>query len=165
MLRNRWVRRSVFVVFLLSVASVAPMIQALLTLPAINDITTDLVEPPEYFTLEAPPYPANLADRQRAGYPDLGPLVLDAAPDEAFARAQAAALEMNWDIRDEDADAGRIEAVATTPVLRYRDDVVVRLRPDGDGTRVDLRSRSRIGIHDLGTNARRIRAFLERLKR
>jgi uncharacterized protein (DUF1499 family) len=65
----------------------------------------------------------------------------------------------------DDAGAGRLEAVATTRWLRFKDDVVVRLRdrPDG-GTRVDVRSKSRIGRSDLGTNARRIRAFLHALR-
>ncbi|MDF1792838.1 MAG: DUF1499 domain-containing protein [Thalassobaculaceae bacterium] len=142
-----------------------PMVQAFFILPAINDIATDLADPPVFTVSQTPPYPAALADRQRAGYPDIGPLFLKTPVAELFPRTHTAALDMGWVIRELTAEEGRIEAVATTALLRFKDDVVVRLRPDGGGTRVDLRSRSRVGVHDLGTNARRIRAFLDRLQR
>jgi uncharacterized protein (DUF1499 family) len=143
----------------------APMLQTLLTKPAINDVTTDLADPPVFVATPAPPYPGEFADRQRQGYPEIAPLTLAAPPNEVFEKARDTAIDMDWRIRAAEPGEGRLEAVATTPMMRFKDDVVVRLRPEGDGTRVDLRSRSRIGRHDLGTNARRIQDFLDRLQR
>lgn len=142
----------------------APMLQTLFTKPSINDIATDLADPPAFVATPAPSYPADFADKQRRGYPEIGPLTLDASPDAVFERARDAAIDMDWRIRAAEPAEGRLEAVATTPMMRFKDDVVVRLRPEGNGTRVDVRSRSRIGRHDLGTNARRIQDFLDRLQ-
>ncbi|HJR53568.1 MAG TPA: DUF1499 domain-containing protein, partial [Gemmatimonadota bacterium] len=58
-------------------------------------------------------------------------------------------------------DRGRIEATATTPWFGFKDDVVVRIRPEAGGSRVDVRSVSRVGRSDVGTNARRIEEYLE----
>lgn len=143
----------------------APMLQTLFTKPAINDITTDLADPPAFVAIPAPPYPPESADKQRQGYPEIASVTLAAPPGAVFEKARDIAIDMDWRIRAAEPDAGRLEAVATTPMMRFKDDVVVRLRPEGDGTRVDLRSRSRIGRHDLGTNARRIQDFLDQLQR
>jgi uncharacterized protein (DUF1499 family) len=79
-----------------------------------------------------------------------------------FQRALRVAREMPaWEITYEDAAAGIIEGVATTALFRFRDDFVIRIRPDGAGARVDMRSKSRDGRGDLGANAERIRAFLK----
>jgi uncharacterized protein (DUF1499 family) len=72
---------------------------------------------------------------------------------------------MGWTIVAAEPAAGRIEATATTRWLGFKDDVVVRIRPDAGGSRVDVRSVSRVGKSDLGTNARRIREYLGRLGR
>ncbi|HEX7052552.1 MAG TPA: DUF1499 domain-containing protein [Burkholderiales bacterium] len=131
--------------------------------PAINDITTDTVEPPQFLTSPRP-YPSEFARVQRGAYPGLGSLVLAVAPDEAFRRALAAAEAMGWEVVGQDPASGRLEAVATTPWFGFKDDVVVRVRPARGGSRLDVRSRSRVGRGDVGTNARRIRAYLERLQ-
>jgi len=130
-------------------------------LPAINDITTDPDDPPAFSS--RPAYPPEFAALQREAYPDLAPLRLAQAPDAAFAAAAGAARGLGWQIAREDAAAGVLEATDTTRVFRFVDDVVVRVRPDGAGTRIDLRSKSRDGKGDLGANAARIRAFRERL--
>jgi uncharacterized protein (DUF1499 family) len=130
-------------------------------LPAINDITTDPDDPPAFASL--PAYPPEFAATQREAYPDLAPLRVAQPPAEAFAAAAGAARGLGWEIVREDAAAGVLEATDTTRVFRFVDDVVVRVRPDGDGSRVDLRSKSRDGKGDLGANAARIRAFRERL--
>jgi uncharacterized protein (DUF1499 family) len=70
---------------------------------------------------------------------------------------------MRWEVVAADAAAGRIEATATTPWFGFRDDIVVRIVPADGGSRVDVRSVSRVGKGDLGVNARRIREFLGRL--
>jgi uncharacterized protein (DUF1499 family) len=142
------------------------------SVPAIHDITTDLENPPSFEaivplradaanTLERPPM---LAAQQREGYPDIVPVTLPAARDQAFNRALAVAQDMGWEIVRADAAAGRIEATDTTAWFGFKDDVVVRLTPWGTGTRVDVRSVSRVGRSDVGTNARRIEAFLAALE-
>jgi len=143
------------------------------TVPPIHDITTDTAEPPIFVAVL--PLRANarnpveyggaaVAEQQRKAYPDIVPLHLDVAPPDAFAKALAAAKAMGWEIVDANADAGRIEATATTRWFGFKDDVVVRLKADGAGTRLDVRSLSRVGGSDVGTNARRIREYLARFK-
>ena len=82
------------------------------------------------------------------------------SPGAAFARALASARAMGWTLVAADSAAGRIEAIATTRWFGFKDDVVVRIEPDPAGSRVDVRSVSRVGGSDVGTNARRIRKFL-----
>jgi uncharacterized protein (DUF1499 family) len=67
---------------------------------------------------------------------------------------------MGWELVASDSAAGRIEATATTPWFGFKDDVVVRVRPDGSGSRIDVRSVSRVGKSDVGANAKRIRTYL-----
>jgi uncharacterized protein (DUF1499 family) len=138
------------------------------TLPPINDITTDTANPPAFAAIlslrSGSPVPAvypgkATADAQRGAYPDIAPVVLADPPDAAFAKALAAARAAGWTIIAADAGAGRIEATATTPWFGFRDDVVVRVAPNGRGSRIDVRSVSRIGKGDLGANANRVREF------
>jgi uncharacterized protein (DUF1499 family) len=71
---------------------------------------------------------------------------------------------MGWEVVGRDAAAGTIEAVDTTKWFGFKDDIAVRVAPDAGGSRIDVRSKSRVGRGDAGTNARRIRAYMERLK-
>ena len=96
---------------------------------------------------------------QRQAYPDIRPIALAAPPAEAFARALDAAKRMGWEIVVADAGTGHIEATATTPWFGFRDDVVVRVTPAAAGSRIDVRSVSRVGKGDLGTNAARVRRY------
>ncbi len=141
--------------------------------PPINDITTDTDDPPAFVALlplraNAPVsarYPgAETARQQREGYPDLRAHTTTRAPRDAFAMALAAARAMGWQIVATDEAAGRIEATATTPWFGFTDDVVVRVTPAGTGSRIDVRSVSRVGRSDLGTNAERIRTYLALLQ-
>jgi uncharacterized protein (DUF1499 family) len=141
--------------------------------PAIHDVSTDTINPPAFvdvlahrrWALNPPQYdgPAAAAD-QRAAYPDIQPLVVAAPPARVHAAARDVMRAEGWTIvGDAEAD-GRLEAVVITPWLRFRDDVIVRLTPWTDGrTRVDVRSKSRFGRNDFGTNARRVRHLLARL--
>lgn len=138
------------------------------TLPPINDITTDPANPPAFVAIlplraGAPvpsAYPGEAAaSAQRAAYPDVAPIVVAQAPAAAFDAALAAARAMGWTIVAADAAAGRIEATATTPWFGFRDDVVIRVAPDARGSRIDVRSVSRVGRSDLGANARRVREY------
>jgi uncharacterized protein (DUF1499 family) len=134
------------------------------SVPRINDITTDTANPPQFMT-KPRPYPgAEFARLQQKAYPDVRPVTLPMPPKEAFARALAAAESMGWEVVGRDADAGRIEAVDTTRWFGFRDDIAVRVSPAAGGSRVDVRSKSRVGRNDYGTNARRIRAYFERLQ-
>jgi uncharacterized protein (DUF1499 family)/uncharacterized membrane protein YvlD (DUF360 family) len=141
--------------------------------PELNDITTDTSNPPPMVvTLQlrrgasnAPAYPgANAAVLQRAAYPDILPVMLAEPPAETFRKVDGVALAMGWDIVARAPADGRIEAVATSEWFGFRDDIVIRIRPDGAGSKVDIRSKSRDGESDLGVNARRIREFIARLK-
>ena len=130
-------------------------------LPYINDITTDTERPPQFS--RPLDYPAHFAEMQQIGYPDVRPLELALPPKQAFARAARAARDEEWEITALDEGAGRIEAVATTRWFGFKDDIVIRITPAGAGSRVDMRSKSRVGRSDVGTNAKRIQSFLARM--
>ena len=161
--------------FLLGTASALVPLQFLrqsMALPSIHDITTDTESPPPFVALvplragapNPPEYPgAHIAELQRIGYPELRPLQLAAPPAQAFARALAAARAMGLDVVAADEKSGRIEAVATTRWFGFKDDMVVRIAPSGGGSRIDVRSKSRVGRSDVGANARRIQEFLTRV--
>ena len=104
-----------------------------------------------------------MALAQRHAYPDIRPLFLPLAPPPAFDRALNAARAAAWEIVAADSASGRIEATATTRWFGFKDDVVVRIAPAASGSRVDVRSVSRVGQSDVGTNAKRIRDYLARL--
>lgn len=138
--------------------------------PPINDIATDTADPPAFVAITpalrgpdtAPvTYDPAFASQQQRAYPRLQPLVLAQPPGAAFQMALAAARD--WDIVAADAASGRIEAAATVPWWGFKDDVVIRIRPQGTGSRVDVRSKSRVGEGDLGVNAQRIDSYLDRL--
>jgi uncharacterized protein (DUF1499 family) len=141
--------------------------------PPIHDITTDTQDPPEYVAVL--PLRANapnptvyggekIASQQREAYSDLQPLMLNVPPSQAFERALATVRDMGWDLVAADAAAGRIEATDTTFWYGFKDDVVIRVRPADGGSRVDVRSLSRVGGGDVGTNAKRIRGYLNALR-
>jgi hypothetical protein len=158
-------------------------------LPAIYDITTDPIDPPQFDAIaRLRPRDANpityaglyAAEQQHAAYPDIEPDETTATPQDAYAAAMKVITKRKWRVVDSrppqgplprviDARAsqsatardGIIEAVARTPILGFRDDVVVRIRPTADGARIDIRSASRYGRNDLGSNAKRVRALID----
>jgi uncharacterized protein (DUF1499 family) len=134
--------------------------------PPINDITTDPVDPPQFAALAREQanagrdmsYPGEtFASQQRAGYPDLAPIVVASPPEKTFAAVQSAVESFGWKIVATDAASGVIEATDTSHIFRFVDDIAVRIRPQDGGSRVDVRSKSRVGRGDLGANAGRIR--------
>ncbi|MCE2541052.1 MAG: DUF1499 domain-containing protein [Acidobacteria bacterium] len=139
--------------------------------PPIHDVTTDTENPPAFVAAVALNTPGRtdyegpgLAERQRAAYPDLGPAELSVAPADAFRRALAVVQRMGWELLATDPDSLRIEATDRSFWFGFEDDVVIRIAADGEsGSRVDVRSLSRVGVGDLGVNARRVREFLDAL--
>lgn len=138
--------------------------------PPIHDISTDTTQPPPFVAIlplraNAPNSAvyggAEIARQQMSAYPDLRTYVTTDAPRQAFERALQAARGMGWDVVASDPDEGRIEATDTTTWFGFKDDVVIRVEADGTGSRIDVRSVSRVGRSDVGTNARRIRAYLK----
>ncbi len=135
--------------------------------PVINDITTNPEDPPSLSVAareigEDLPYPGeSFAVQQRAAYPDLAPIVIEAPPAQALERAKSAARALGLEIVAEDAGAGTLEARATSRIFRFVDDVAIRVRPTGQGSLIDVRSRSRDGRGDFGVNANRIKALAE----
>lgn len=144
-------------------------------LPPIADITTDPTDPPRFDVVarlrprnsNPTDYPGpDTAERQQTAYPDIEPLQVTATAQEAYTAALGVLTKRRWRIVDERTPQagrreGRIEAVARTPVMGFRDDVVVRIRPLPDGARIDIRSASRYGRHDFGANAARVRSLAE----
>lgn len=141
-------------------------------LPRIHDVSTDTVNPPAFEAVlplrrgarNPAHYDPRTAAAQQAGYPDIAPVALGLPPARAMVLATQAAREMGWRIVADDPAALRLEATATTPLFGFQDDVVIRITPSASGSRVDIRSLSRVGGSDFGANAKRIRAFAERLR-
>lgn len=146
-----------------------------LRLPEIYDVTTDPYDPPRFEavarlrTREANPVAyggLSIYQLQRIAYPDVEPLEVNATPQQAYDAALAVVTKRKWRIVDARAPQpnrrdGRIEAIALSPIMGFRDDVVIRVRPLGGGSRIDIRSASRYGWHDFGTNASRVTSLLE----
>jgi uncharacterized protein (DUF1499 family) len=145
-------------------------------LPAIYDVTTDPIDPPRFEAIaRLRPRDANpvnyaglyAAEQQREAYADIEPDVTDASPQEAYDVALKVVTKRKWRVVDArppqatPARDGLIEAIARTPILGFRDDVVVRVRATPEGARIDVRSASRYGRHDLGTNASRVRSLMD----
>jgi uncharacterized protein (DUF1499 family) len=140
--------------------------------PPIHDITTDTANPPQFVAITAAvrgpdsnpvSYDPAIAAQQQKAYPKLKPLVIARPPAAAFELATSAAMQQGWVIVAKDPAAGRIEATDTVPWWGFKDDVVIRLTPQGAGTRIDVRSKSRVGKGDLGVNAKRIGDYLARI--
>jgi uncharacterized protein (DUF1499 family) len=136
------------------------------TYPPINDISTDTADPPVFWDMPNPSeYPGGeTAALQRGAYPGLGPLSLALTPERAFGIALAIARDSGWQIVAEEPGEGRIEAVATSLLYGFKDEIVIRIAAAEDGAVVDLRSRSRLGRIDRGVNAARIHGFLAALQ-
>jgi len=171
----------ILLAFLIDGAILAyPAYQGLLyrKLPPIHDITTDPIDPPRFDALSRvrtgdgtnTAVYAGLysAEQQRQFYPDIEPIELEIPVDRAYAIARQLVIKRKWLVIDEREPQpprriGRIEAVARTPIMGFREDVSIRVVPDGDDSRVDIRSASRYFESDLGSNAARVTKFIEDL--
>ena len=154
---------------LAAIGSVGALAWKASRVPAIHDITTDTVQPPPFLAVlplrAGAPNPAEyggpaIAAKQRQAFPDLGPLSLNLPSGRAFDRALAAARAMGWELVASDPAGGRIEATDTTFWFGFKDDIVIRVLPQPAGSRVDVRSVSRVGVGDIGANAARVRKYL-----
>lgn len=150
------------------------MLQRAQAAPRIHDISTDTLNPPRFVALaairRASPNGlayggAAIAAQQHRAYPDILPLALGVHPEAAFQRCLEAARGLGWKIVAANPAALRIEATDSTPFFGFKDDIVIRITPLDSASRVDVRSASREGLSDLGTNAQRIRAFYREIVR
>lgn len=166
-------------VLLLSLALLAVIAGAVvmgLRVPAIHDISTDIDDPPVFEQalhlpanrgrdLAYPNGPADTPALQRQAYPGIATLRLEAAPEEAFQRALQAGSRLGWSMTWSNHALMRFEAYDSTAFFGFEDDVSVRVRPHPQGgSIVDVRSTSRVGRSDFGTNAQRVRNFLKRVE-
>ncbi|MGM0575111.1 MAG: DUF1499 domain-containing protein [Myxococcota bacterium] len=158
-------------VALVPVAVVGIVLAGAQDAPVLNDVSTDLEDPPAFRAVadldalrdEDLSYPGSFAPEVRQAWPGLSSLHVDVRPGEVVRAAADLARDRGWTVHVADPEAGRLEATARTAVFRFRDDLVLRARREGGGSIVDVRSRSRQGEGDLGVNAERIRLFLEDL--
>lgn len=140
--------------------------------PPIHDISTDLANPPSFVAIlplrRDAPNPAEyggseVALQQRGAYPDIKTVRLNVRAEEAFSRALATARDLGWEVVAAVPNEGRIEASDTTFWFGFTDDIIIRITPAADHSLIDVRSVSRVGRSDVGTNARRIRAFTQKI--
>ena len=159
----------------LAVAAIAVplgMMNTAKNVPPIHDISTDLVNPPEFVAI-APlradaPNPlayagAEVAEQQRTAYPDLQTLTYAQSKSELIKAAQQAMENLGWELVNTDVDEGIVEATETTAWFGFKDDVIIRVTDNDSERLVDIRSKSRVGQSDLGKNAARIHSFIEEL--
>lgn len=167
--------RALIAMLLGALAFVPPLMfmQKARSVPAIHDISTDTANPPLFRALltervDAPNSPIyggeKVAAQQRTAYPDIKPLHFATSPDDTFKAALNVAQSMGWTIAAQVPHEGRIEATSSTLWFGFKDDVVIRVRAEGGGARVDVRSESRVGGSDVGANAARIRKFAGKLR-
>lgn len=139
------------------------------SLPRIHDISTDTADPPAFVAVvplrvDAPnpaAYPGEAtAGLQRAAYPRIAPHSYLAGRQAVFDAALAIVRQRGWTVHAAQAGEGRIEASATSLWFGFMDDVSIRVADSGKDTRVDMRSKSRVGLSDLGVNAKRIESFM-----
>ena len=171
--RGLWLALAAVIVGLGVSGTLYRWIQQARSVPPIHDITTDPTYPPPFVAVvplrqgAANPIeyggPSVYAQQQKA-YPDIQPLHLTVPPARAFQAVEQAAHQMGWTIDADVPAEGRLEATATTFWFGFKDDVAVRVLPAGTGSRVDVRSVSRVGKSDVGTNARRVRTYLAKVK-
>lgn len=142
------------------------------SVPPIHDISTDLVNPPEFVAI-APlradaPNPVEyagveVATQQRAAYPELQTLNYTQSKSELVEATKQVIDHLGWQLVNIDADQGIVEATDRTMWFGFKDDVIVRITDKGSERLVDIRSKSRVGGSDLGKNAERIHGFIEEL--
>lgn len=183
--KQKWVSACVLVAGFGLVSVIGMQVNQARSVPRMHDITTDMQNPPQfdkvlalrtekensldYATKMVPateeggeprPYP----QVQKEAYPDIKPLALAMSVGPCFDLADETARAQGWEMVNEDKDAGLIEATDTSFWFGFKDDVAIRVRGDDDACRVDVRSASRVGLSDVGINAKRVRTYIAALK-
>ena len=175
LIRDRQFLLVAVAISLIPMIAVAPPIAKYRSVPPIHDISTDGLNPPTFDVViglraEAPndleygseqDSAAALAKLQQAAYPQIVTLESDLSVPEAVAQAALVLAQQDLEVVNVDVDNGRVEAVATTFWFGFKDDLVVRIQPTHTGSKIDVRSVSRVGQSDLGANAARIAKFLQ----
>jgi uncharacterized protein (DUF1499 family) len=139
------------------------------SVPPIHDITTDLVNPPRFMAILAlradAPNPAayqgeEIASQQRAAYPEIETQKYPQTAEQVFDAALAAVKSMGLEVVTSDKSLGLIEAYDTTTWFGFIDDVVIRIQNSEQMTILDARSKSRVGMSDIGKNAERLNTLI-----
>ena len=164
--------RMLAIIAALPVVVAAPILVHDLSYPLINDVTTDLENPPAFAAaLKAPAnagrdmaYPEHFVPIVREAYPDVRPLILDQSSEQVLQRvAKLAEIQSGWKIKSIDSEKQTVEGEVSTRFLGFIDDFVIRVSDQDGKACVDMRSKSRDGLVDAGANANRIRSFLAQL--
>jgi hypothetical protein len=137
---------------------------------AIHNISTDQETPPQFSAAQQQrpadsnplAYTAEIAEIQQSKYPELDSIRSQQTTAESFTKALATAKAMDWEVYAQSPTSGIIEAVDTTFWFGFKDDIVIRVQASDSGSQIDLHSVSRVGQSDMGANAKRIQAFIER---
>jgi len=175
LIRDRQFLLVAVAISLIPMIAMAPPIAKVRSVPPIHDISTDGLNPPTFDVViglraEAPndleygseqDSAAALAKLQQAAYPQIVTLESDLSVPEAVAQAALVLAQQDLEVVNVDVDNGRVEAVATTFWFGFKNDLVVRIQPTHTGSKIDVRSVSRVGQSDLGANAARIAKFLQ----
>lgn len=169
----RWVATGISAVFaIIAVGLPLSLLSKAKSVPPIHDISTDLINPPEFVAIavlranapnKAGYAGAETAQQQRESYPDLSTQRYAKSFDVLFSTAQASVHELGWELVNADKSQGIIEATDTTNWFGFKDDVVIRVRAVGETSVMDIRSKSRVGKSDLGKNAERIHALIKHI--
>jgi hypothetical protein len=175
--KRRWAGMLAALVY---VGWVGTFLMAALSVPAIHDVSTDLADPPMFQTLQLradnwdnipgadddemkgmTPQQRWVVVHQKA-FGDIRSVRIDEPVPSVVAKAERLARDRGWEVAVALPEEGRLEATETSALFRFKDDVVLRVRPTdtGEGSVVDMRSVSRVGVSDLGMNAKRVRSFL-----
>ncbi|MBL0925259.1 MAG: DUF1499 domain-containing protein [Sphingomonadaceae bacterium] len=174
---RRWIGMLTALVY---VGWVGTFLIAALSVPAIHDVSTDLADPPTFRTLQLRADNLDnvpgaddedmkgMTPRQRwvlvhqKAYGNVRSVRINEPVPSVIAKAERLAKARGWDVAVALPEEGRLEATETSAFFRFKDDVVLRVRPTdtGEGSVVDMRSVSRVGVSDLGMNAKRVRSFL-----
>lgn len=165
------IKRCAFAIVILAIPVVGLSMQAVKSrsLPFLHQVSTDTVNLPQFQAIialrgdDSNPLEYDsekLAPIQREAYPELKPIISELNKQQAFNQAVNTAKELGWEIVEKNSEQGIIEAVDTTLLWAFKDDVVIRIQASGTGSKIDLRSISRIGGSDIGANADRIIKFI-----
>ena len=131
------------------------------SVPPIHDVTTNLADIPQFVTLNPNnPNPDNWLALHEGGYSDLSTVTVAMSQATALAKAKEAAEGFGWENVTVNAPAGIIEATAVSSWFEFRDDIIIRIRDNAGSSDIDMRSVSRVGVSDIGANAKRIKAFM-----